>query len=488
MRLKATVSGVALIAAATGLGVLALAMDSSVPTSVEAPVLTPDTATMALVCNGGVSRTIDAGVDAEELDENAAGWAGILASGRSERQWIPLPDDRERSVPGPVLAPDLLGETAQGQPQAHGILSVTEAGDVTRVAGATTHRADAGDLAGLANNACQWASSSMWIVGSSSELGVSNRLVVSNPGATTITVMIDGYSSIGQMDLGSNAVVNLSPRSSTEIILDGILPQDPRIALRLSAGSGRFSASLQTASLEGFTPAGLSFVPSSEFGRELTIPGLFIPAAPSEDGESSRLAHPDVTGKVRIVNPSQDPRTVDIATVVDDEETPLPGGEGVTVAPQTVLDLTLDGLEPGIHAVIVRADGDVAASVEVREGNAEDGWDTAWLAAQAPLRQGGAAFGLSQGELGLMATGSANVTWSAYDDAMDEIDSQTLVVAGTESISLPEGTSYVWIESDDDVWAAVNLRAPLENRTAVDWTPLTSGAAETQNLRIDVRP
>ncbi len=488
MRVKATISGVALIAAATGLTALALGMDVTEPTNGEAPVLTPDTATMALVCNGGVSRTIDAGVDVEELDENTAGWAGILASGRSERQWMPLPEERERSVAGPVLAPDLLGETELGHPQAFGVLRVTEAGDVTRVAGATTHRAEAGDVAGLANDACQWASSSMWIVGSSSELGVSNRLVVSNPGATTVTVMIDGYSSIGEMDLGANGVVNLSPRSSTEIILDGILPQDPRIALRLSTDSGRFSASLQTAALEGFTPAGLSFVSGSEFGRELTIPGLFIPAAPSGNGGVSRLAHPDVTGKVRIVNPSDDPRTVDIATVLGDEETPLPGGEGVTVAPQTVLDLSLDGLTPGTHGVIVRADGDVAAGVEVREGNAEDGWDTAWLSTQAPMRQGGVAFGLSQGELGLMATDSANVTWTAYNDAIEEIDSETLAVAGTQSISLPDGTSYVWMESDDDVWAAVNLRAPLENRTAVDWTPLTSGAAETQNLRIDVRP
>lgn len=483
MRIRKLLSSIAVIAIAAGGGALVAQPGAQLSTSeVEAPLVTAEGGTVSLVCTGGVSRTIEQGVNASDTAEDITGSAGALVSG-GQAQWL---DAEAASTAEPTDVRDLVGanSTSQlGAPELRGsfVLSGDQLSD-TIVSGASIHRAQAGDLRGLAINPCVWSDSSVWLVGSSGEVGTSNRLLLANPGLTPVTIQIEAFSSLGRMDLGSSGNVVLAPGAQDEIILDGIVDPDARLAMRLTADSGRFGATLQTTSLDGYTPAGVTFVSPSESGREVTVPGVVIGGIEAT-GDTVR-ADPNQSARLRVVNPSDALAKVSIQTRGPDGLSDLPGGTDVSVIAGGVLDLTLEGLAPGTYDVVVTSDSDISAGVVMERGTDADGRDTAWAAARPAMTRAGAAI---SGTANLALSGSGPVTWTTYDaDGAPVADGTETLGAGTTVVKL-EGASYVTVASDNPFHGAVHAQAVASGENVIEWVPLVSHGAATQSVRVAVK-
>lgn len=469
----AFITGAVAAGLAAGAAVVGHHVAPAASLTASAPVSEPKDTISTLVCDGGISRTIQGGIDVEQVEENITGWAGALSG--QEVIFTPEGTDGAHSFEG-VLPAQVLGESALGVPQIIGTLEV-EGGIV---AGASTHSASAGDLHSVAVSPCQWPAHSMWLVGGSSELGSSLELKVTNPGPTQVSVSLSGYSSRGRLDLGSNAMIHLAPQSSQAILLDGLLAADSRIALHLFSKTAPFTASLQSSALEGARPAGVDVITASNIGTDLVIPGLVIDGD-SDSRDGGLLPDSGTTAALRVVNPNTESAQITISVLTADGSAPLPGGTQVQIAPETVLDLSLDGLSAQSHAIRVESTADVSAAVSVARAD-EAGRDIAWLPAQEAIMQtGAAAFGPLPARLVL--AGTAQARWQAFDESGVQLGENTINVDTLGTVDLPAHTAFVAVSSDAEVYGAIWIA----DHNGIASVPLTEDSSTSQVVRITVQ-
>lgn len=479
IRILATLTGALVIGLAAGTAVAGYESEPAQPTSAPAPQAEDIELTSSLVCDGGIARTIQGGINVENVDEEIVGWAG--AYGSPDVVFAPVGDlDGALTFDG-ALPPDVAGTSALGVPELSGTLEVT--GGIA--AGASMHSATAGDLRGVAVNPCQWPTNTLWLVGGSSEVGSSLELTVTNPGLTQVSVAASAFSSRGELDLGANSMLHLAPGSSRTVLLDGIIPEDPRIALQLFSGTGPFTASLQTSALDGVTPAGIDVVTSSDFGTNLVIPGLVIdpqsgPGGGTDTQEDGTLPDPATTAALRMVNPNEDAATVHISVLGADGTVPLPGGSDVVVAAGSVLDLTLDGLAPGTYAIQVESTVDVSAGLSVTRTDAA-GKDVAWLAAREPITDGGAV-AIGPLEARLVLVGSAEATWWAYNISGEQLTENSVHVNGVSAIDIPAEAAFVVVSADTELYGSVWIA----NEDGITSIPLTQDSSTSQAVSLTV--
>ena len=126
------------------------------------------------------------------------------------------------------------------------------------------------------------------------------------------------------------------------VLLGGSRSGQDRVALHVTAQSGGVAVSMQSTALDGYTPAGVSFVTPSQAGRSLTVPGIRIDDAAG-------------AASLRIVNPNNSPVSVNISTFSEAGKKPLPGGEAVKVAPGAVLIPLFLGLSQLLSGIVSAA-------------------------------------------------------------------------------------------------------------------------------------
>lgn len=488
MKIRDGLTGLVALGASAAVIVVGIGLSPRDTESSRAQSFDPAAASLQMVCLGGVTSTVEAGTNAQDVEQRVEGSASVTAIDAPELSWSPFGASEATVISG-SLAPGLAGTTSFGAPEYAGTVTVESAGEGAKIAGVATHRGVSGDMRGLAVSPCQWSGNSAWLVGSSTELGSYNRLTIANPGLTPVTVTVAGYSSIGALDLGANSTVTIAPNESTVVNLDGLVANDPRIALHLSADSGRFAATLQTNALDGFTPAGVDIVTPSASATSVMIPGVVIPASQSQgaDEASTALADESTAAAVRVVNPSDSEASVVIHTLSAAGQEVLPGGENLSIAPASVVDISLDGLAPGDYAIEVTSAQDISASV-VTSAQGGAGVDYAWLPATTGLSSGGAALTANEARLVVASADRAAVQWTAYGDDDAILDSGSLEVSGASGVDLPEGTSFVWVSSQTPIHAAVSLRDELADGDGVAAVALTAAVAETGKVTVAVQP
>ena len=473
-----------------------------------------------------------------------------------------------------------------------GTLSLTrEEIQLDTVTAVNTHRATAGDLRGIAANPCTWATNASWFVGLQSGVGTANQLRLVNPSANPLVVELQAFNSLGPTQAGANANITIAPGQIKKISLDGILEANEQIALRLQSSTGLFGASIESTELSGLTPHGIGFIPAATSGEVLVIPGLYLPPAQSttdnggkplveintdaqvqqqddpqsltadeteallqaaqSESAASTLIEANFKASVRIVNPTADPRTVNVYPIREGEAPKLlAGGEKIQIAPGTVFDLSLDGLESGSYALQLIADGEISAAVRTNAAAGSDGTDYAWLSAQTPLTSGLAGFVPGQARLIASAFSDkvndkisdqddpseafGKLTWTAFDQSGAKLKSGTLMLspqdgsdsaergadpdaedgvedgtedgvaenqtttssakmmsspwkAATASVELPEKTAFVAIEANTPVYAGVSISEVLETGRLLDWVPFTTGLSEVADITVDLQ-
>lgn len=465
-RLLSTVAVVA-IACAGGTGAFFLGAKPR-PAPQPVPAVAAPPAPLTLACGGELQRTVDVGVNVSNVNESISEHTWVVAAAASGTA-----PKVEIAGKGEVPRVGDIGFYSSGQGLAGVVRSETVTSGSLELAGATVHTASAGDLRGVAANPCRRARSDQWIVGSRSQVGVSNQLILTNPGSNPVTVKVEALTAAGKAELGGTGTVVVDSGQSKRVSIDGALRDQPRFALHVTTESGSVAASLQQTSLDGYTPAGVSFVTSSVAARNVTVPGVRI-----DGGGSAAL---------RIANPNASPATVSVTALTDKGASTLPGGGKVTVEARSVLDLSLAGLPAGNVSFRIAGSADIVAGAEftVKDGGQAD---NAWAAAGSARTAGSAVFGPTSATLVAVSKAGlpGSVTATPIDANGKDMPAVKADVNGQASLPMPEGAVAVRYTSTSPMYAGIASTAQVEGGKGVDWVPLGSSDVEETSKHVAV--
>lgn len=456
--MKAFLTGVGVIALCAAAGGAVVLSSPSAPEPRNAPAVQSTQMAARALCGGAFERTLEEGMDVEEVDEgvSVSSWAFSDASATIENG-----EESAELEGSPAIA-------SNSDPLV-GVLSAPDSDEI-HMAGANVHVAQAGDTRGMAANPCLSPTSDTWLVGSTSDVGTSNQLVITNPGQTVVTVNLVAFGSAGPLDLGSNAAIAVDAVTTERVDLDGVIPGDSRIALHATTDAGTVGISLQQNSLDGATPAGVSYVTGSATDTDLTIPG-------ADDSASS----------LRLVNPGEETATASVSLIGEDDTDGLPGGSDVTVAPGSVLDLSLAGADSGDYAVAIESDQPVAAGIQLTSTEEKSGArDIAWAAPSEAMTSSTVMFGDVPAKFGVVGEKTVKVTIRPIekDGTLGEPETVTAKAGAYATFDVPDGAVGLTVESAEPVIGAVTATPKLAEGRAIDWVPLTGFESARNSQRI----
>ena len=227
------------------------------------------------------------------------------------------------------------------------------------------------DQAGLAASACVTPSGQWWFVGAATTVGAYAQLVLTNVDEVAAAVDVSALTAAGSVSprLGRDIVVG--PGTRRIVSVDDLVPDEPTLAVRVVARTGRVAAALRQTRARGLTAYGVEWLPAEQVpAPELVIAG--IPPAPARRvlvlANSDSL---DLTAEISVTTATgqQVPEGLDLVEVI----------AGSTAQ----VDLTA-ALGASAGAVRVRADsGALLAAVVAEEPGATR--DVSWAGATAPL-------------------------------------------------------------------------------------------------------
>lgn len=322
---------------------------------------------------------------------------------------------------------------------------VLEEGTAFDGVGVSLERVGSGDIAGLAGLTCAPTSRDQWLVGGSTVLGSSARLVLSNPADTSVRADIALHTPVGPVE-GITSVV-IGPGSQRTVLLEAVEPEMPAVALRITAGGLGVSAALQDSRLDGFTAAGSDWVTSSVVGDALAVP---VPV--ESDGE----------GLATLALIAPEGADVTLAMASNDGPVEWLGESELTLEPGVLTTVPIPESGPG--AVLIDASAPIAASSlarvarEVEAGSGDSAHDLAWTGSQVRSDARDRAVVVPAGSATLLvhAETAATVRFEA-----DGVPMETTVPAdgiAFEQLDVDPGT--VLSSSDEGSWIVVMTDDP----------------------------
>ena len=291
-----------------------------------------------------------------------------------------------------------------------------------------TERTSDGDIQGWSAISCAQPVFEQWLVGGSTVLGNSARLVLSNPGAAPTEVTVTLYGPLGVIE--DELVVPVAPGGQVERLIEGVATELSALVLHVEASGPGVVAALQDSRLEGFQPAGTDWVGASVAGTDLAIP----------------MVNADVEGAtvtVRLMAPEGG--LVELSLVSSTGIESWSAGHALEMDPGVVTDVVVPTSQLG--AIEVRSDAPVVAAAlttiprAADEGLQDDiAFDHTWVSA-----------------MDVRTTTTLSAVVPAHDAVL--------------AVYSPYATLVEVRDKDDTVWASANLAA----RT-VQWVPITAPA------------
>jgi hypothetical protein len=328
------------------------------------------------------------------------------------------------------------------------------------VAGALHVSTPAGDLRGTVAASCQTPSAEAWLVGGSTEIGSSSRLVLQNPGATPALVTVALWGASGPVELAGVPQYLVPAGSERAVLLEGVAAEQQRIVVQARAEGGLVTAYLQDSRLRGLVPAGVDDVVAGQApALQQVVPGLSL-AGPTAAIEPPVL---------RVLAPGEDGGTVDVVLLGADGRVDLPGGQA-EIDGGEVLDIPLDSVPAGSYTAVVTADVPVVAGALLTTAGADpdEASELAWAPSVAVGRPGPLALPADlPGRLLLSLVpsadraGPAQVTIEVMTAVGTTVLERRVPDGSTVALDLAEltdaGLAGVTVRSDDPrlVWAAV---------------------------------
>ncbi|MCU1431914.1 MAG: hypothetical protein JWP95_1019 [Actinotalea sp.] len=300
------------------------------------------------------------------------------------------------------------------------------------VAAALSVMTEAGDLRGLVAASCQQPAPEAWLVGGSTELGSSARLVLQNPGRTAATVRVELWGPAGPVELAGAPEYLVPAGSERVVLLEGVAAEQRRIVVRLEASGGLVGAYLQDSQLRGLLPAGVDYVVAGQApATAQVVPGISV--TPTEAAGAD-------TAALRLLAPGSEGATVSVTLLGADGPVDLPGAQDLVLEPGTVLDVPLGGLTEGDYTALVEADEPVVAGALLTRG-AGVGLPDAGTLGLAPLDRAWAPSVLrgAAGPLALPAGATGRLLVATVPDGSGGAPAAvTLEVVGTDGSVLDE--------------------------------------------------
>ncbi len=295
-------------------------------------------------------------------------------------------------------------------------------------------RVGGGDIAGLSAATCLPPRTDSWLVGGSTAIGSSARLVLTNPTDVASDVTVTLYGPAGKVDQGLGIAVG--PRSQTSYLLEGVATGLATLVVHVEATAAGVTAVIQDSRLDGFLPAGTDWVvPSAQPATDLAIPGVG-PSAP--DGLSG-------ASSVRLFAPEG--ATVSLSLVGPLGSVPWPAGESVTLQPGVAIDVSLPATD--VATVLVQASAPVLAAGYTTVGRAPDEAlqgtavrDAAWVNGQARGEEHSYSVVVPHYTVSAIAYSDEAATFRAIGPNGNEIVSLTIPAGQTLEFPLgaPSGT------------------------------------------------
>lgn len=343
----------------------------------------------------------------------------------------PAPLDPSPTVAVASVAPDtafVVGTQAAGA-------------DPAWSAGAVGVTTTSGDLRGIAAGSCRAPSAETWLVGGSTALGSSARLVLQNPGSTPATVRLDLWGPGGPVELAGAPEYLVPAGTERVVLLEGVAAEQARVVVRLRAAGGLVTGYLQDSQLRGLLPAGVDYVVAGTAPDERqVVPGLTVTTTAIDGADTPVL---------RLLAPGDHGGTATISLLGSDGAVALPGAEEVELRAGEVLDVPLAGLAAGAWTAVVTSDVPVVASALLTRGEAvglpdagtlsRSPLERAWAPAVRPGASGPLALPLVDGALSVGVLTQAGTSGPAR--ATLEVLSSASTVLASHELTLTPGTT-----------------------------------------------
>lgn len=343
------------------------------------------------------------------------------------------------------------------------VRAVPDDGGPAWVAGTTEVRTDTGDLRGLVAAPCRSPVNEAWLVGGSTTLGSSARLVLQNPGATPAQVSLEVWGPGGPVELAGASQYVVPAGAERAVLLEGAAAEQARIVVHVVASGGLVAAYLQDSALRGLTPAGVDdVVPGSAPTTRQVVPGVSVGPSKADGADVAmlRLLAPDQAG------------TAQVHVLGPDGEVPFPGGTDVALDAGAVLDLPLGGLPEGAYTVVVDADVPVLAGAMITRGvdvgaasrDADLPLERAWASSVRPGTVGPVALpGLATWDLVVAVPDAAPGTEGT--DGPADVAVELVGADGSTTTSTPVAAGTSITVSRDDLGEAAGTVSGLVVRT-----------------------
>jgi hypothetical protein len=295
-------------------------------------------------------------------------------------------------------------------------------------------RIGSGDIAGLAAIACLAPRNEAWLVGGSTDIGSSARLVLANPTSVASDVTVTLYGPAGRVDQGM--VVAIGPHSQSSYLLEGVVAGLSTLVAHVEATAAGVTAAIQDSRLDGFLPAGTEWVvPNEALAVHVEIPGV----GPSEP---EGFAGASV---VRLFAPEDAIVSLTLVTPLGAE--PWPAAKDLQLRAGQVVEIEVPAT--AVATVIVDASTPVLAAGYTTTGRAPDDAlqgsalrDSAWVNGQAHSPERSYSVIVPHYAVSAVVFSSTTATFRALDPTGTERLTFTVAAGQTTEVPLgvPSGT------------------------------------------------
>jgi hypothetical protein len=441
-------ASLALIAAAA-VAVLAAGVLLVPSPSVVAPVtsfaVTPDRTDQVLVCAGaalGLTRGDDPQVAAVAAPQLRSAGEGLIESS--------------------ITTSDALDGGAA-------VVTLPREAPGAAVTATQVVRASTSDVQGLAAAECLPAARSAWLVGGATTVGRSTWVVLTNADDVDATVDLRVWADAGPIDAPGTSGIIVAAGTQRVIPLAGIAVDEASPVVHVASRGGSVAATLQTSTVRGLTPSGLSIVtPVSEPALRLVIPALPVIASEAVLEQATGDGAVDGLTALRLLAPtfvadadgagdaggagggavSGDDAAVTVTLV------PREGGTGlsteVLLQAGTVVDLPFTGLLDGDYTVVIESDVPIVAAARTSTAgtatvdrltglNGLVGFDVEWFT-PSPALEAGAEVQVSVAPLDGQQSALLHL-YAPDDDAIVTIDGLDVTVSAGTSVVIPSAAN-----------------------------------------------
>ncbi len=338
----------------------------------QEPVASTELVCPVTTANDALVSTISAGVASlPTVTEGVATLADLTTSASSSKAEV-------ITKPGQTVTRTITGKPAPA-------LLARASGSFAAGFGADQQiRSGQGSTRGLAVAPCTRPLTDAWLVGGGTTVGRITQVLLVNDDDRPAQVDLLVYGASGPVDAPAGSGIILPASSRRQVRLDTLAPNQAVTAVHVIARSGRIAVSGLDQQTNGLIPLGMSLLSATQPGTRVVIPNIPSPVR---------------SAVLELLSPDSD-TTVKLTLLTDDGPIAPAGLDTIDLSAGKVkvvdLTATLAGMPAGL---VVSADSEVVAGIEVRTGEGANLKEQDAAAASPQLTRPAVVVGLAKNQL-----------------------------------------------------------------------------------------